>query len=109
MISGRDLLVRLAPFLACLGLLTVWQAAALALNNDSFPTALGAIQAIPSILGDKDALINILAWRRRTFENAGDLSRRQPAGDLSQFRGRQGGRRKDAMVGRRDGALGGRA
>jgi len=65
MIPGRALLVRLAPLLACLGLLTVWQAASLALNNDSFPTALGAIQAIPSILGDKDALINILASLRR--------------------------------------------
>ena len=65
MIPGRALLVRVAPLLACLGLLTVWQAASLALNNDSFPTALGAIQAIPSILGDKDALINILASLRR--------------------------------------------
>jgi len=65
MIPGRALLVRLAPLLACLGLLTVWQAASLALNNVSFPTALGAIQAIPSILGDKDALINILASLRR--------------------------------------------
>src|SRR5258707_5211636 len=65
MITGRTLLVRLAPFLACLGLLAVWQAAALALNNDSFPTALEAIRAVPSILGDKDALINILASLRR--------------------------------------------
>jgi NitT/TauT family transport system permease protein len=65
MISGRDLLVRLAPFLACLGLLAVWQAAALALNNDSFPTALEAIRAVPAILGDKEALINILASLRR--------------------------------------------
>jgi NitT/TauT family transport system permease protein len=65
MIPGRALLVRLAPLLACLGLLAVWQAAALALNNDGFPTALGAIRAIPSILGDKDALINILASLRR--------------------------------------------
>ncbi len=65
MISGHAFLARLAPVLACLGLLAVWQAAALALNNDSFPTALEAIRAIPSILGDKDALINIFASLRR--------------------------------------------
>jgi NitT/TauT family transport system permease protein len=64
-IPGRAFLVGLTPLLACLGLLAVWQLAALALNNDSFPTALGAIRAIPSILGDKDALINILASLRR--------------------------------------------
>ena len=51
--------------LACLGLLGVWQIASLILNNDSFPTALEAIRAIPSILGDKESLINILASLRR--------------------------------------------
>ena len=51
--------------LACLGLLAIWQVAALILNNDSFPTALEAIRAIPSILGDKESLINILASLRR--------------------------------------------
>ena len=56
---------RVAPLLACLGLLVVWQAAALALRNDSFPTALDAIRAIPSILGDKESLINIMASLRR--------------------------------------------
>jgi NitT/TauT family transport system permease protein len=56
---------RVAPLLACLGLLIVWQAAALALRNDSFPTALDAIRAIPSILGDKESLINIMASLRR--------------------------------------------
>jgi NitT/TauT family transport system permease protein len=61
----RALIARLAPLLACLGLLAVWQVAALALNNDSFPTALDSIRAIPSILGDKEALINILASLRR--------------------------------------------
>jgi NitT/TauT family transport system permease protein len=65
MSTGRDLLARLAPLLACLGLLAIWQAASLALNNDSFPTALRAIQVVPSILGDKEALINILASLRR--------------------------------------------
>jgi NitT/TauT family transport system permease protein len=61
----RALIARLAPLLACFGLLAVWQIAALALNNDSFPTALEAIRAIPAILGDKEALINILASLRR--------------------------------------------
>ena len=40
---------RAAPFLACIGLLLVWQLASLALKNDSFPTALEAIRAIPAI------------------------------------------------------------
>jgi NitT/TauT family transport system permease protein len=56
---------RVAPLLACLGLLVVWQVASLALRNDSFPTALDAIRAIPSILGDKESLINIMASLRR--------------------------------------------
>lgn len=56
---------RVAPFLACVGLLIVWQLASLALNSDSFPTALQAIQAIPSILGDKDSLVNFGASLRR--------------------------------------------
>jgi NitT/TauT family transport system permease protein len=65
MSTGPDLLRRLAPLLACLGLLAVWQAASLVLNNDSFPTALQALEAVPSILGDKEALINILASLQR--------------------------------------------
>jgi NitT/TauT family transport system permease protein len=65
MISGRALVSRSAPLLACLGLLGVWQVAALILNTDSFPTAIEAIRAIPSILGDKESLINILASLRR--------------------------------------------
>src|ERR1700722_19932801 len=65
MISMRALATRSAPLLACLGLLGVWQIGALILSNDSFPTALEAIRAIPSILGDKESLINILASLRR--------------------------------------------
>src|SRR5580704_16161517 len=61
----RTLVSRAAPLLACLGLLGIWQIAALILNTDSFPTALDAIRAIPSILGDKESLINILASLRR--------------------------------------------
>jgi NitT/TauT family transport system permease protein len=65
MIGLRTLVSRAAPLLACLGLLAIWQIAALILNTDSFPTALDAIRAIPSILGDKESLINILASLRR--------------------------------------------
>src|SRR3954449_10069508 len=43
----------------------VWQVASLALKNDSFPTAIEAIRAIPDILRDKESLINILASLRR--------------------------------------------
>jgi NitT/TauT family transport system permease protein len=63
--SGRAVLSRSAPLLACIGLLGIWQIAALALSTDSFPTAWQAILAIPSILGDKESLINILASVRR--------------------------------------------
>jgi NitT/TauT family transport system permease protein len=62
---SRALIARLAPVLACLGLLAAWQVAALALQSDSFPTALESIRAVPSILTDKEALINILASLRR--------------------------------------------
>src|SRR6202158_5140011 len=65
MISMRALVSRSAPPLACLGLLGIWQIGALILNTDSVPTALDAIRAIPSILGDKESLINILASLRR--------------------------------------------
>ncbi len=65
MIPVRALISRLAPLLACLGLLAIWQIAALILSTDSFPTALEALRAIPSILGDKESLINILASIRR--------------------------------------------
>ena len=50
MMSARALLTRSAPLLACLGLLGIWQAGSLILDTDSFPTALDAIRAIPSIL-----------------------------------------------------------
>jgi NitT/TauT family transport system permease protein len=65
MMSGDAFVKRSAPFLACLGLLFAWQVFSLVLRNDSFPTALEAIRAVPSVLGDKEALINILASLRR--------------------------------------------
>lgn len=65
MMSPDVLIRRSAPVLACIGLLAVWQVASLALKNDSFPTAIEAIRAIPDILGDRESLINILASLRR--------------------------------------------
>src|SRR3954469_121553 len=65
MMSPAALTRRAAPVLACIGLLAMWQVASLALKNDSFPTAIEAIRAIPDILGDRESLINILASLRR--------------------------------------------
>ncbi len=65
MMPRPSLIARLAPLLACIGLLAIWQVVALIINTDSFPTALEALRAVPSILGDKESLINILASLRR--------------------------------------------
>jgi NitT/TauT family transport system permease protein len=65
MITPRALLSRSAPLLACIGLLCLWQIASTIMSTDSFPTALQAIRAIPSILGDREALVNIAASLRR--------------------------------------------
>src|SRR3569833_3270163 len=65
MMSPDVLIRRSAPVLACIGLLAVWQVASLALKNDSFPTAIEAIRAIPDILGDKESQINNLASQHR--------------------------------------------
>jgi NitT/TauT family transport system permease protein len=65
MIWGGALVARVAPVLACLGLLAIWQVGSLALRNDSVPTALEALRAVPTIMGDKESLINILASLRR--------------------------------------------
>ena len=65
MINVRAMLSKAAPLLAVIGLLGIWQIAALILNTDSFPSALDAIRAIPAILGDRGDLINILASLRR--------------------------------------------
>jgi NitT/TauT family transport system permease protein len=63
--AAPSLLSRLAPLLACLGLLAIWQVGALVLNTESFPTAWQALRTIPSILGDRESLINIAASLRR--------------------------------------------
>jgi NitT/TauT family transport system permease protein len=65
MIAARALLSKSAPLLACIGLLCAWQVASLLLETESFPTALEAIRAVPSILGDKESLVNIGASIRR--------------------------------------------
>jgi NitT/TauT family transport system permease protein len=65
MIRWRAFVTRLAPLVASLGLLVVWQLASLALKNDSFPTAVESIRAIPSLLGDPETLINFAASLRR--------------------------------------------
>ncbi|QWG24900.1 ABC transporter permease subunit [Bradyrhizobium sediminis] len=65
MIAVRGIVSRLAPLLACLGLLGIWQVGALILNTESFPSAVEAIRAVPSILGDRESLINILDSLRR--------------------------------------------
>ncbi len=61
----KPALARLAPVLACLGLLLAWQLGSLALANDSFPTAWEALRAIPAILTDKELLFNIADSLRR--------------------------------------------
>jgi NitT/TauT family transport system permease protein len=61
----RAWLSKAAPLFACIGLLCLWQLASMIMSNDSFPTALEAIRAIPSILGDPESLINIAASLRR--------------------------------------------
>ncbi len=63
--TARGFVTRLAPLLACLGLLAIWQAGSLMLNTESFPTAIEAVRAVPSILGDKESLLNILDSLRR--------------------------------------------
>ena len=65
MMPAKEIVSRAAPVLACLGLLAIWQVGSLALQNDSVPTALEALRAVPAIMGDKESLINILASLRR--------------------------------------------
>ena len=65
MMMAPALVSRLAPLLACLGLLAIWQGAALILSTDSFPTATEALRAVPSILTDRESLINIADSLRR--------------------------------------------
>jgi NitT/TauT family transport system permease protein len=65
MTASRSLLSKSAPVLACLGLLLIWQAGAILWHSDNFPTAWHALREVPSILGDRESLINIGASLRR--------------------------------------------
>ena len=67
MISSAAIFRRAAPLLACIGLLAIWQLASQVLKNDSFPTALESLRAVPDVLGDKESLINFLASLRRRW------------------------------------------
>jgi NitT/TauT family transport system permease protein len=51
--------------LACLALLLAWHGAASALAIDSLPSPWAALQEVPAILGDREALINISDSLRR--------------------------------------------
>ena len=53
------------PLIALAGLLTAWELAARALAIDGLPPAHAALRAIPGILGDPEALLDILSSLRR--------------------------------------------
>jgi NitT/TauT family transport system permease protein len=65
MTAPRVLIGKVAPLLACIGLLALWQVASLLMSTDSFPTAWESIRAVPAILGDRESLVNIGASLRR--------------------------------------------
>jgi len=53
------------PLLACLALLLAWHLTASVLAIDSLPAPGTALQEVPAILGDREALLNILDSLRR--------------------------------------------
>jgi NitT/TauT family transport system permease protein len=53
------------PLIACLALLATWEMAARIAGIDGLPPAGDAIRALPSILGDREALLNIADSIRR--------------------------------------------
>jgi NitT/TauT family transport system permease protein len=55
----------LPPLLACLGLLALWELAARAFHISGLPPAHEALRQVPVILGDREALLNILDSLRR--------------------------------------------
>ncbi len=59
MTSLRALRGGVAPLLAFIGLLGIWQVASLMLQTNSFPTAWETIKAIPDVVTDKESLVNI--------------------------------------------------
>jgi len=63
--APRLWLTRLAPALACIGLLLIWQIASLFLRTDSVPSALESLKAVGQILTDRESVYNILDSIRR--------------------------------------------
>jgi NitT/TauT family transport system permease protein len=55
----------LPPLIACLALLGVWEGAARALAIDGLPPASAALRALPAIVADREALLDIAASLRR--------------------------------------------
>src|SRR5262245_65670412 len=55
----------LAPLIACLGLLALWEGAARVLGLSGLPPAYDALRELPLILSDAEALLNIAASLRR--------------------------------------------
>jgi ABC-type nitrate/sulfonate/bicarbonate transport system permease component len=55
----------LPPLMACAALLALWEAAARIFAIDGLPPAHEALRQLPAILGDREALINILDSVRR--------------------------------------------
>jgi NitT/TauT family transport system permease protein len=55
----------LPPLFACLGLLTLWEAAAHSLAVTGLPPASAALRELPTILADRESLLNIAASMRR--------------------------------------------
>jgi NitT/TauT family transport system permease protein len=61
----RRLLPGLPPLLACAGLLLLWHVAARLCDIGGLPPPAQALRELPAILGDPEALLNILASVRR--------------------------------------------
>ena len=55
----------LPPLIACVALLLLWEAAARSLGISGLPPAHQALRELPALLGDREALINILDSLRR--------------------------------------------
>jgi NitT/TauT family transport system permease protein len=53
------------PLIACIGLLAAWELTARLLSIDGLPPAHEALRDIPAILGDPEALLDIVASMRR--------------------------------------------
>jgi NitT/TauT family transport system permease protein len=63
--AGGTLKPGLPPVFACLGLLLVWQLYARTLSVGGIPDALSTVRELPTILGDRESLYDILDSLRR--------------------------------------------